>query len=215
MSRGGAAKFAYGAAWAVLVLVMVGVGVAAYLQHTQKRAEARTPAVLGEVPVFWAINEKGERVTRDSLRGTVWVTDFIFSYCGGQCPLMTSKMRELQEWMRAKDVRGVKLLSFSVDPDRDTTTVLSEYSERFKADPQRWDFLTGDRKEIHRLARHGFKLGVDDNPSTGTAPEEEPIIHSNRFVLVDAHSRIRGYYNSDDAAALKQLRQDIESLAHQ
>ncbi len=40
----------------------------------------------------------------------------------------------------------------------------------------------------------------------------KPFIHSSRFVLVDRQSRIRGYYASDDDAALGRLRRDVRAL---
>jgi cytochrome oxidase Cu insertion factor (SCO1/SenC/PrrC family) len=56
----------------------------------------------------------------------------------------------------------LRLVSISVDPERDTPVVLSHYAARFQADPERWLFLTGDKGEIHRLAREGFRLGLAD-----------------------------------------------------
>ncbi len=46
----------------------------------------------------------------------------------------------------------VRLVSISVDPERDTPEVLSRYAERYKADPDRWLFLTGKKGDIRRLA---------------------------------------------------------------
>ncbi len=40
----------------------------------------------------------------------------------------------------------------------------------------------------------------------------KPFIHSSRFVLVDRQARIRGYYHSDDEAALGRLRRDVKTL---
>ena len=54
--------------------------------------------------------------------------------------------------------------------------------------PGRWFFLTGDRKTLDALDRRAFMLGNVD----GT------LEHSTRFVLVDRHGRIRGYYGTSE-----------------
>jgi hypothetical protein len=39
------------------------------------------------------------------------------------------------------------------------------------------------------------------------------IVHGTKFVLVDGKRQIRGYYDSNDAAALEALRRDLAALA--
>jgi protein SCO1/2 len=120
------------------------------------------------------------------------------------CPIMTEKMRKLQDKLPAE----IKLVSFSVDPDVDTPAVLTEYARKFGADPNRWLFLTGSKESLFKLSKDGFKLAVDDTGGT----ELEPITHSSRFVLVDQQGRIRGYYSMEDPAELARIIKDAKSL---
>jgi len=39
-----------------------------------------------------------------------------------------------------------------------------------------------------------------------------PLLYSARFALVDRRGRIRGYYHSDEVAALRRLRHDVRTL---
>jgi len=39
-----------------------------------------------------------------------------------------------------------------------------------------------------------------------------PLLHSARFVLVDRRAHIRGYYHSDEAAAMRRLRRDVRTV---
>ena len=117
--------------------------------------------------------------------------------------MMTSQIRKLQD--APQDIR---LVSFSVDPVRDTRAVLNDYADRFGADRQRWSFVTGDRQSLYDLSIKGFKLGVDDKQGT----QAEPITHSSRFVLVDKDARIRGYYSGSEDADLKRLIEDAKRL---
>jgi protein SCO1/2 len=120
------------------------------------------------------------------------------------CPIMSEKMRKLQDTLPAE----IRLVSFSVDPDVDTPAVLTEYARKFGADPNRWLFLTGSRESLFKLSKEGFKLAVDDSGGT----ELEPITHSSRFALVDQHGRIRGYYSMEEPSELAHLIKDAKSL---
>jgi cytochrome oxidase Cu insertion factor (SCO1/SenC/PrrC family) len=106
----------------------------------------------------------------------------------------------------------VRLVSFSVDPERDTPEKLAEYAAAYEAEPDRWLFLTGDKKQVRRLVSEGFHLSVEDASPEDIAAGAEPVLHSTRFVLVDAHGRIRGYYNGLDDEAMSQLGRDIVAL---
>jgi protein SCO1/2 len=113
---------------------------------------------------------------------------------------------------QSSSLADVRFVSISVDPERDTPEALTAYAERYKADRARWLFLTGDAQEIRRLAQEGLKLPVaDGDPSQG----EDEILHSQRFVLVDAESRVRGTYDVRDQEAMFQLRGDLRRLAEE
>jgi cytochrome oxidase Cu insertion factor (SCO1/SenC/PrrC family) len=156
---------------------------------------------LGSVPEFQLTGEDGQ-VFRSSeqLSNKVWVADFIFTTCTGPCPRMTSQMHKLQE--ETKELEDVSLVSFTVDPARDTPAVLAEYAKRFNYDQERWHFLTGSKEDLTKLSSGAFHL----NDAGGT------LEHSTRFVLVDRKGRIRGYYDTTDATALQQLKDDIAQV---
>jgi protein SCO1/2 len=156
------------------------------------------------VPDFRLTERSGREVARQDLDGQVWVADFIFTRCAGICPAMSENMRKLQ----GRLPKEIRLVSFSVDPYNDTPEVLTEYANRYGADPERWWFLTGDPKAIQDLSVGGFKLGLDATGGT----EAEPITHSSRFVLVDQAGHIRGYYGTEDADALDRLTADAKKL---
>jgi protein SCO1/2 len=155
---------------------------------------------MGDVPSFQLTSQSGQAFERKALDGSVWVADFFFTTCTGPCPRMTAQMRTVQN--RTADLPGVKLVSFTVDPKRDTPPVLAEYAKRFQADPARWFFLTGETAVLDGLARNTFKLNNVDGS----------LVHSTRFVLVDRKSRIRGVYASTDDDFLSRLVRDIRSL---
>jgi cytochrome oxidase Cu insertion factor (SCO1/SenC/PrrC family) len=162
-------------------------------------AACRKPLqVFGAVPPFELIDQHGQTFTSAALAGHVWVADFVFTNCEASCPRMSAKMRALQ---KDTDV-SVKLISFTVDPDRDTPQVLAAYAQRFNADGARWSFLTGSKEALNALDRDAFKLG-----SVGTEIE-----HSTRFALVDRKGRIRGYYGLTERDPVDKIARDAKQL---
>ena len=172
-------------------------------------AEPAMP-ILGRIPDFTLTERSGKTVRRSDLDGKVWIADFVFTRCAGACHLMTSRMQELQEKLRAEP--GIRLVSFSVDPDYDTPAVLSAYAQKFHADPEKWVFLTGPKTVIYRLSEQHFHLGVSEIPLAERAAADQPVLHSTKFVLVDQAGRIRGYYDSEDVDARDSLLRDAASL---
>jgi len=163
---------------------------------------------FGPVPEFSLIERSGKTANLAELRGKVWIADFIYTSCTDTCPLQSAEMAKLQEhWSNRRDL---KFVSFSVDPERDTPRVLTRYAEHFKADADRWLFLTGNKEQISRLVQEGFRLSA--TPALSGGANEDVILHSPRFVLIDRAAQIRGYYDSRDAAALQRLNKDVLSL---
>lgn len=162
--------------------------------------------LLGRVPPFELTSQDGRPVRRTDFSGRPWVVDFVFTRCAGQCPPMTAAMAGLAR--RTADAPALRFLSVSVDPTRDTPEALRAYGERHAADFTRWTFGRADEGAVRALARDGFKLAVE----AGSPGDPEPILHSSRFILVDAQGSIRGYYDGLDPAAVDRLESDARSL---
>ena len=162
--------------------------------------------VFGRVNDFQLTEAAGTTVTRADLRDKVWIASFVFTHCAGACPIMTHHLSKAQQDLPLRD--DLKLVSITVDPERDTPSVLTQYATKNNADRARWLFLTGEMPDIRRLANETFKLVVDETAGTS----EEPILHSSKFVLVDRNGAIRGYYDGLDVETLKQLVRDTKRV---
>ena len=162
----------------------------------------------GAVPEFLLVERSGESTGLQDLRGKIWIADFIYTTCTDTCPLQTAAMAKLQEQWR--DRPELRLVSFTVDPAHDTPQVLSGYADKFKADAERWLFLTGEKEQIAHLIQAGFHLSAA--PLTEDDTQASVVLHSPRFVLIDQKAEIRGYYYSRDGEALKRLKADVAIL---
>jgi len=173
---------------------------------------------FGQVPDFSLIERSGRNLGLADLQGKVWIANFIYTHCSDSCPLQSARMAELQKDLSEEKEpvlslsKDVRLVSISVDPERDTPEVLSEYAKRYGADPSRWFFLTGEKEAIYHLAQGGFHLSAVEVPSEEQDASGATYIHSSRFVLVDRQGQIRGYYHSTDSEALRRLLRDVRTL---
>jgi protein SCO1/2 len=183
------------ASWRLIVPVF-----SAAVIMTGCAAHASLPS-YAVVPDFTLTDQTGAPFnSASSLHGVVWVANFIFTNCAGPCPRMSSQMHQVQTELSHSD--GIRLVSFTIDPARDTPEVLAAYAQRFQARPGIWFFLTGPRETLHHLSRDVFTLGdVNGN-----------LDHSTRFVLIDRASRVRGFYLTSEPDAITRLVADAKSL---
>lgn len=144
------------------------------------------------IPDFALTERDGRTVTSDDLRGKVWIASFVFTRCTGPCPQISGTVARLQEELKQQP--QVRLVTFTVDPERDQPGELAAYASHFGADPERWLFLTGKQEVIYDLLRQGFRVGVEQSQGEDRRPGNE-VTHSTKLVLVDRHGCVRGYFD--------------------
>ena len=180
------------------------LGILGFLAFTisifQRTLKVEPLPVYGKVSDFHLYDSSGREFSLKNLQNKIWVADFIFTTCGGICPVMTKNLAALHRSFLP--LEGIEIVSISVNPENDTPQVLAKFAKKYNADTNKWHFLTGPRKEIKTLAVESFRLGSVD----------EPIFHSDRFVLVDARARIRGYYDGTQQKSLNALFKDMANL---
>lgn len=188
----------------VVALLLVGLSTVFAV-----RGSARSTAHLedlGALPDFRLTDQDGTSRGLADLAGKWWVADFIFTTCHSSCPVMTKNMDRLRRAVASTG--SIVMISFSVDPERDTPEKLRSYSKEKDLATAGWWFLTGPREAVQKLALEGFHLGIQENP----ANPDEPILHSRKFVLVDDKGHIRGYYDGMDSDAVRTLQDELKRL---
>ena len=182
--------------WIGVVITLLILLLAYLLAQLRLRETIGRPLpILGQVQDFRLTNQVGQVVTLADLRGRVWVADIIFTRCAGPCPRMTRQIREIQQALPATST--AKLVTLTTDADFDTPPVLKAYADKFGADPKRWMFLTGDKRQVANLAIDSLKLtAVEKKPEERLAPEDL-FVHSTIFVVVDKLGRLRGVFETD------------------
>jgi protein SCO1 len=181
-----------------------------------RRRAARPPEpqpVLGRMEAFSLFDQRGKTFQLEDLDGTIWVADFIFTACQAACPMLTSKMRALQKHVEERERSlgqklPIRLVSFSVDPEVDTSDKLAAYATKWGADQDRWFFLTGSLAEVNAAVTRGLKIPFEKGGADTSAFD---VMHGEHFVVVDGHRRIRGYFETDPAG-MARLKTALDSL---
>ncbi len=157
------------------------------------------------IPPFSFTAQTGKVVTEKDVKGKIVVADFFFTKCAGICPKMTSQLTRVQKTF--KDYPDVRILSHTVDPERDDVPTLRQYADTYGADSTKWWLLTGDKKAIYDQARHGYFVTATEGDGGA-----EDFIHTEKFILIDPDGVIRGYYDGTDSVAVDKLMGDIVVL---
>jgi len=183
----------------VITQVKDGIEVSDTLWHSVKNVQLQ--------------NQLGKYVSLNDVKGKILVVDFFFTHCGSICPKLTASMKKLQQSIKLQDKRSlvdtpfVHFISFTVDPERDSASVLKKYADKYGVNHDTWWMLTGDKHTIYDFGINEVKLGVPDSNAVDTN-----FIHSEHFVLLDRDRVVRGYYNGLDSASLNKLSEDIVFL---
>ena len=161
---------------------------------------------IHRIPAFSFTDQDGETVTERTVDGKIYVADFFFTRCGSICPKMTADMGILQA--KFKDDDEVIFLSHSVTPDMDSVPVLKKYAADKGVITGKWHLLTGKRDDIYRLAKKEYYAG----DTIGYYQTGNEFLHTENFILVDKHRRIRGVYNGTLPLEMERLAEDIGTL---
>ncbi len=188
------------------------LALAGYLAWQRQLRGTEFP-VISEVHDFSLTNQAGQHVALGDLRGKTWVADVIFTRCPGPCAMMTRTMADLQK--RLPRGANVALVSLTADPEFDTPAVLSRYAARFGADLNSWQFLTGDKQQIYRLALDDLKLAVAPDDSPEARAQGNLFVHSTKFMVVDREGKVRAYFDGAEPGAAGLAAKAIRQLAKQ
>ena len=154
---------------------------------------------------FSLTNQNGKTITQDDYKDKIYVADFFFTTCRTICPIMTTNMAEIQEAILDDD--DVMLLSHSVTPEIDSVAQLKRYAIKKGVNDKKWNLVTGDKKDIYKLARKSY-LAVKDQGDGGPFD----MVHTENFMLIDKKKQIRGFYDGTQKEEIDRLLDDIAIL---
>ncbi len=164
--------------------------------------------VYHTVKSFYFINQFNEKVTEETTKNKIYVTDFFFTTCQSICPIMSNQLERV--YKEFKNNNDILILSHTVEPEIDSVAVLKHYADLHEVDNKNWLFLTGEKKDIYNMARESYLL----NNEVGNGDEND-FIHTQNFALVDKEKHLRGFYDGTDSADVTRLIIDIKLLLNE
>ncbi len=179
-----------------------------------RRARAPDPGLEDyRIPDFALIDQDGNPVDASIFEGRYTILDFIFTNCPFVCPGMNAQMARLQDELRGT---GVRFVSISVDPERDTPERLRDYADQLGADPLRWRFLTGTKDATWAIARDALSFDVSPDPSrmipTKGGGQMVNINHPSKLILVGPDRQVLGLYSYSFEPDIQRLMQRVRLL---
>ncbi|MAC62268.1 MAG: SCO family protein [Flavobacteriaceae bacterium] len=148
------------------------------LQYVFLNGEAK------KVPEFAFLNQDSIIISNEDFNKKVYVAEFFFTSCPSICPIMNKNMKRIENRFGKRQDFGIA--SFSIDPIKDTPSVLKAYAETYDVFSQNWHFLTGEKDKIYNLANEGFNIFASVNPRVAGGFE-----HQGYFALIDKNGFIR------------------------
>ncbi len=157
------------------------------------------------VKPFCFTNQNNQKITEETVKGKIYVTDFFFTTCQSICPIMSTQLERVHKAF--KDNADVLIISHTVEPEIDSVLILKQYAKMHNVANDKWHFVTGDKKHLYDMARTGYLL----NNESGNGDDDD-FIHTQNFALVDKERHLRGFYDGTDTADISRLILEINLL---
>lgn len=148
----------------------------------------------------------GKRYTLADFKGKVVLVFFGFTQCPDVCPTSLARLAEVAKALGA-DAEQMQVVFISVDPERDTRELLSQYVPAFNP---RFLGLFGDAEATARTAKE-FKVIYQKQP--GKTDTTYTIDHSAGTYVFDKAGRVRLFLRHE--AATEDVVHDLRILLKQ
>ena len=202
--------------WALLIIPVIFIGW--YFFNKSEQKPLRTLPYFGQknsvkdgdtsyhsVKPFCFINQYNQKVTEETVKGKIYVTDFFFTTCQSICPIMSTELERVYKQFSNRE--DVLILSHTVSPEEDSVNVMMDYAKLHGVKDKKWLFLTGEKKHLYDMARTSYLLNAEEGNG-----DEDDFIHTQNFALVDKERHLRGFYDGTDSIDVSRLIVDINLL---
>ena len=196
-------------------------------------SQSNLPIINNNIQPFSFTNQNGKVLTERDIEGKVFVAEFFFTTCKGICPKMNANMRRVFD--SYKNDSSFMILSHTCMPETDSVPLLKKYEQRMlngalvqnedgsykitydststslqSSENVKWNFVTGDKSSLYKMARQSYL--IDNNKPDSTTNIADQFIHTQFFALVDKQARVRGVYDGLKEDEVQKLLKNISAL---
>jgi len=179
----------------------------AVLVYTIPGFTKRGVAPISFVRPFKFINQDGQPVTQENVKGKVFVAAYFFTTCKGICPRMNYNLKTVYEELKTEP--DFLLLSHTCDPETDSVPQLKKYVDSLGVDTRKWIFLTGRKDSLYSMARLSYTI---DDPANNVKSIDDDFLHTQFWALIDRNGDVRKIYDGLDDREVKKLIEDARKL---
>jgi len=163
-------------------------------------------------PAFTLVDQNGERLTSEDLRGQFVLYNFSYTHCPEPCYDMNKTIQEVQSRLNELELGNIQVsyVTISFDPDHDTTSALNDYARSINADTKLWKLATEPNKALLKtIIGAGFETYYEEKDN-GT------FAFDPTFVLVDGWGIIRAEYRySTEVPLADRILRHLDVLAEE
>ncbi|MBF7071812.1 SCO family protein [Glaciecola sp. MH2013] len=170
------------------------------------QSDDKSLANFHRIPAFSFTNQNGLEISQETVEDKIYVAGFFFSTCPGICPMVRSKLSEVQDAFL--DDPELLIIQHSIRPSTDSVALLKSYAEENGIVSGKWHLLTGDKDKIYSLAKGAYFASED----LGNIQNTNDFLHTESLLLIDKNRYIRGVYNGLNSASVSYLIADIKTL---
>jgi protein SCO1/2 len=178
-----------------LTVVAAFVFAGLYMRGTPAPQEGRQATQIGEAAIrseFTLTDHTGDRVTEADFLGRWQLVFFGFTYCPDVCPTTLAYMASVLDTLEATADR-IAPLFITVDPARDTPTVMADYVSAFHP---KLTGLTGSEEDV-AAAAHAFRVYYE-RLEEGSAQDGYLMAHSGHIYLMTPEGRFETTFLEGD-----------------
>src|SRR5690554_13555 len=136
-----------------------------------------------EPPQFSLIDQNGDMLRLEDLRGRVVLLTAIYTRCATACPMIMVEIRRAMAALPAHLRVEISIVAITLDPEYDTPEQLREAMKIHRLEEPLWRLVTGPSDEVNAVLD---QLSI----SRSRTPESDTIGHSNLFALIDRNGKI-------------------------
>lgn len=197
------------------------------------------PKTMFNAPEFTGfVNQLGKPISSKDLAGKVLLVTFMYPYCTRVCPIIASRMVNLEYLLRERHLESsVRFISFNVDPSDSTPEAMSRFMQQYGADPHdtMWQFLMASPAQTERVVKNGYHAGYEkipvsqlksiyasqrekgtfrygavmDNPLAEVEKPSFAVLHSTAAIIVGPNGVVRYVLGDADTVSAAAMVNDI------
>jgi len=186
---------------ALLCLAVLGIGIGVKMSMNEDNsAETRNIQGLLWPPTkhlkpFNLVDQHGKTFDLDRLRGKWSLLYFGYTHCTYLCPTTLTALHGFEEKLAAHGgTAGAQVVFVTVDPQRDTPTVLAKYLPSFSTD---FIGVTGSEKQLDKLTK---QFGILHQKTDQKGPDNYQMNHSASVLLIDPNVQLVGTFGASQTA---------------